>query len=306
MSTEFSLILITKGRKDISNCLNSIHRNMEKFRFKLIIIDGNKDDLLKKNIEHSSLDKFDIKIYKQKKGKFMRACFESIKYVDTKFFSFMYDDDVLSDHYYKIIHNSISNNVISIGKGIIQDIDKNTDFLKPGIKVEVSKNNLYNYYSFSLLKKRNLPNSPICSVFKATILDEWKNFLYKNCLKNKNYFDILLKKNIGPDLLIYLMSLQRENEIMTTDTIMAKFSHHEDSMSVKYGSESLIFGYLITKILFFKSIFKELDLIERIKIKIYLILQLFYILIRNLVKKNKLNFPIFKMSIIEIYSLMKL
>ncbi len=306
MNKEFSLILITKGRKDISNCLNSIFRNMKKLEFKLIIIDGNKDDLLNNNIEHSSFENFDIRIYKQKKGKFMRACFESIKYVDTKFFSFIYDDDVLSDHYYKIINKSILNNVISIGKGVIQDINKNINFKEPVIKTEASKNNLDNYYSFSLLGKKNLPNSPICSVFKSTILGEWKNFLYKNCLKNKNYFDILIKKNIGPDLLIYLMSLHKEKEIITTDTIMAKFSHHENSMSVKYGSESLIFGYLITKILFFKFIYKEFNIMEGIKIKIYLILQLFYILLRNSVKRNKLNFPIFKMSIIEIYSLIKL
>ena len=306
MNKEFSLILITKGRKDISNCLNSIFRNMKKLEFKLIIIDGNKDDLLNNNIEHSSFENFDIRIYKQKKGKFMRACFESIKYVDTKFFSFIYDDDVLSDHYYKIINKSILNNVISIGKGVIQDINKNINFKEPVIKTEASKNNLDNYYSFSLLGKKNLPNSPICSVFKSTILGEWKNFLYKNCLKNKNYFDILIKKNIGPDLLIYLMSLHKEKEIITTDTIMAKFSHHENSMSVKYGSESLIFGYLITKVLFFKSIFKQLDFIQIVKLKIYLIMQLLYIIMRNFIKKNSLKFPIFKMSIIEIYNLIKL
>ena len=285
MNNEFSLILITKGRSDISACLNSIYRNMEKLRFKLIIIDGNKDNLLKNNIENCHLEKFDIKIYKQEKGRFMRACFESIKYIDTKFFSFIYDDDVLSDYYYKAIHNSLINDTITIGKGVIQDIEQKINFLEPDIKIKESENNFNNYYSFSFFKKRNFPNSPICSVFKSTILNEWKNFLYKNCLKNKNYFDILLRKNIGPDLLIYLMSLQKEKKIMTTNTIMAKFSHHENSMSVKYGSESLIFGYLITKILFYKSIFNQLNLIERIRIKIYLILQLFYIILRNLIKK---------------------
>ena len=32
---------------------------------------------------------------------------------------------------------------------------------------------------------------------------------------------------------------------------MSKFSHHNNSMSVKYGT-NLIFGYLITKIIFLK------------------------------------------------------
>ena len=306
MNTEFSLILITKGRKDISACLNSIFRNMEKLKFKLIIIDGNKNNLLKDNIQTSFLEKFDIKIYKQKKGKFMRACFESIEYVDTKFFSFIYDDDVLSDYYHQIIHCSVVNNMITLGNGIIEDINKDIEFLEPNVNVNLSKIKFEDYYLSFLSRKKNIPNSPICSFFKTDILTEWKNFLYKNCLKNKNYFDILLKRNIGPDLLIYLMSLNKEKSIMSTNTIMAKFSHHEDSMSVKYGSESLIFGYLITKVLFFKSIFKQLDFIQIVKLKIYLIMQLLYIIMRNFIKKNSLKFPIFKMSIIEIYNLIKL
>ncbi len=306
MSTDFTLILITKDRSDISKCLNSIYNNMKKIKFKLIIIDGNSGDLLLNQIQKSYFKLYDIKIYKQRKGRFMRACFESVDYVQTKFFSFIYDDDVLSDKYYEIINCSLKNDMPTFGKGSVEKINTNITFHNPIIKECFSLDKLQDYYSFSGFTNKNLPNSPICSIFKTNILIQWKHFLFCNCLKNKAYFDILLRKNIGPDLLLYLISLDKENKIKSTDTIMSKFSHHNNSMSVKYGSESLIFGYLITKIIFFKAIFKDKKYSTRLKMKNYLIIQLIYIMIRNAFKKNQLNFKINSISLKEIYNLILL
>ena len=61
------------------------------------------------------------------------------------------------------------------------------------------------------------------------------------------------------------MSLEKENIIKSTDTIMSKFSHHNNSMSVKYGTESLIFGYLITKIIFFKLHLVKKNILQNLK-----------------------------------------
>ena len=85
MIADFTLILITKDRADISKCLNSIFKNMKKIEFKLVIIDGNRNDLLLNQIQKSYFELYDIKVYKQR-NRFMRACFESIEYVKTKFF----------------------------------------------------------------------------------------------------------------------------------------------------------------------------------------------------------------------------
>ena len=303
---DFTLILITKNRANIAKCLNSIYDNLEKLKFKLIIIDGNKNNLLEDQIKESTLQDHDIKIYKQKKDGFMRACFQSIGYVKTKFFSFIYDDDVLSEYYYKMIISSTKGNMLTLGKGSVESIEKNINFIDPEIKECLSSKRLVDYYTFSTFKKKNLPNSPICSVFKSSILTKWEKFLLHNCRNNRDYFNILMKKNIGPDLLLYLMSLDEEFLINSTNTIMSKFSHHNNSMSVRYGSVSLIFGYLVTKILFFKSIYKKMSHTKRLKFKTYLIIQLFYVIIRNIIKKNNLNFKVFKISLKEIYNLIRL
>ena len=55
MIADFTLILITKDRADISKCLNSIFKNMKKIEFKLVIIDGNKNDLLLNQIKNLTL-----------------------------------------------------------------------------------------------------------------------------------------------------------------------------------------------------------------------------------------------------------
>ena len=132
---------------------------------------------------------------------------------------------MLSDKYYKIINCSLKNNLPTFGKGMnYEKINNKIHFEDPVIKECLSSDKLFDYYSFSGLLIKIFPIVNLFNfLFKYFVL--WKNFLFQNCLKNREYLDILLRKNIGPNSL-FLISLEKENIIKSTDTIMSKFSHH--------------------------------------------------------------------------------
>ena len=71
-----------------------------------------------------------IKIYlfRQKSKGFMQGCFESIKYVKSKYCTFLYDDDLLSSEIVKVYKNSI-NSKFAMGSGIVENLDE-TDLEK--------------------------------------------------------------------------------------------------------------------------------------------------------------------------------
>ena len=59
----------------------------------------------------------------------------------------------------------------------------------------------------------------------------------------------MLKRNIGPDLMIYLLSLlKQDGKVQLAVASVAQFSEHPTSMSVIYGAADLKIGYWLAKI----------------------------------------------------------
>ena len=110
---------------------------------------------------------------------------------------------------------------------------------------------------------------------------------------------MFLEKEVGPDLLIYLFSINKTKNISFYTPNVAKFSSHKDSISVIYGSNFLRIGYWLSRICFFKTIkYKNNDLSD--KIYTYLITFGIFLLLRNII-----NFFYFKNILCEIIILFK-
>ena len=216
----FTIIFLTKGRTEIYKSLSSVFKITEyQINLKLIIIDGNDDNRVEDIInEKFSKYKNYVKIFKQKNKGFMSGCFEATNLVDTKFFTFMYDDDELSPYYGELVREALISNQIFYSYGKVSSFSSTFKFLKPSLNYEPANQILSNYFSLNFGKRLIPPNSPICSIFKTEILKDWKKILLDYCQKDKHFYFYLLEKNIGPDLLLYLLSLHNEeNNIRSLD-----------------------------------------------------------------------------------------
>jgi hypothetical protein len=250
-NNHITFIILSKNR---INLLEKLLKNCElvfkrRINYSYLILDGSDNNLYRKTLKKKTFYK-KIKIVKQKSSGFMNACFQSIKYCKTENFTFLYDDDVLGNEIYKIF-KSRSKILLNFGfgtKGLLGD--KNI-FKKVKFKIFNSKTFLNIYYGDYFYNFNDAPVSPISNIFNKNILFLWKKIIYHFCKKDQHRSDLMLKKNIGPDLLLNLLNIQDSSNIKLFYPEVVKYASHKCSMSVKLGKNNLVVGYWLAKICFY-------------------------------------------------------
>lgn len=244
----FTFVFVTKGRDDFDKSLqNCLNLTVKHDHIKTIIIDGNKDKRVE-NYLYKNFPTLNVKLIKQTKGKFVRACLIGIKNLDTNFFTFMHDDDYISPYFFNLIQFAIDNNSSVIGNGIV--LPKNVENFKfndlKNFK-KIKSNILINkYFCSKKINKVFLPVNPACSIFKKEITKYW-SLCISEVVKNRFISSYLVYKNIGQDLLLYLIALSLQEEIYYYEDYSCQFSSHYDSMSVNFGTHNLGVGYWLAK-----------------------------------------------------------
>ena len=288
---EFTFILLTKGRFDIASNIDSfLNLNNKDILINLIIVDGNKDDQIQRLINKRFYNYQNIKVIKQKKGRFVRSCLEGLSHLKTDYFTFVYDDDYTSPHFSRLIEIAHKYNCSVIGNGVVVP-KEDRRFIFSNLEKPIVNQDLKlfkNYFHSKKIDGKYLPASPACSVFKKKIADLWLLEL-KDIILDKYKFYYILKKNIGQDLLLYLIATFNEKNLLYFQDYSAQFTSHEKSMSVKYGSNNLGIGYWLTKKFYFTKIKDELSLIDNILIRINLFLRGLKLAINQIFNKNSFS-----------------
>ena len=285
---KITFILPTKNRfKKLKSFITYHEKFLRNLNYKFLIIDGsNTKNFIK--IKNYCKKKKELILIKQKNKGFMNACFQAIRKVDTDFCTFLYDDDLLSKEVVKVFRQTL-NNKFSMGYGIVENLNnKNTSVKSNFNKIKISKYKnedlLLAYYGKNKLGVPFMPVSPICLIFKSSFLNEWKEFLIKFCKNSKFRKYFLLKQNIGPDLIIYLLQILKHNHINFSKPHIAKFNEHNNSMSYLLGMNKLQIGYWLAK----KSIYENNLITDKnLNIKMYNFLYTAgnFILSKNLILK---------------------
>lgn len=291
---QITFILPTKDRPKAFESFIKRHQNIFKnLNYKILVVDGS-SELIHKKIKKICKQNKNLILYKQKEKGFMNACFESIKKVNSVFCTFLYDDDLLSHESVKVFKKSAYGQ-FSMGYGIVENLDNKNftqkDFKKISFEKYKNDNVILAYYGENKLGVPFMPVSPICFIYKTSFLKIWKNYVINFCNKSKLRKYFLLERNIGPDLIMYLLQILKNNNIYLAKPYIAKFNEHKSSMSLLLGKNKLQIGYWLAK----KSILEN-NLVDDKKIldQIYNFLYVSgnYILFKNLILKlfGKENF----------------
>jgi len=307
---KITFVIPTKNRtKYLRELIINCEKILNKLNYEYLIIDASNDFFHSKNLK--TICKFKkVKILRQKSKGIQIGCFESISSIKTNHVVFLYDDDQLSNFIYKIYKSSTKDNkIFSFGYGIVKPIKSKIKYCNLS-ENQIDKNEVLlgyfgeNINNNALFRKSNqkilLPLSPICTSYTISFLKKWKKIILTFVKKNNFRYYFLLKKEVGPDLLIYLMSIYNSKKVVNLFTPhAAKFSSHENSISIIYGSNFLRIGYWLSRICFFNTIkYKNNDLSD--KIYTYLITFGIFLLLRNII-----NFFYFKNILCEIIRLFK-
>src|SRR5438093_812395 len=213
MKQVVTFILPTRNRKHlvrraIDSCLACENETVSAC---VIVIDGESDDGTFADLKdgYGSDPRVQL-IQNSKTAGFMNTCFEGVELVKSKWVTFMYDDDLLSPYFIHMVHTLVrSPGDFVMGYGATFTANEIYPF-EPIAEYRRCKPEqlILTYYGRNTgVEHRDLPHSPICCVTTSNLLREWVQHVRRFCSANplRQYF--MLKQNIGPDLMIYLLSL---------------------------------------------------------------------------------------------------
>lgn len=291
METEITFILPTRNRKTwvaraIDSCLNC---EGDTIKPHIIVIDGESEDGTYDYLIQLYRNNPRVQILKYPYG-FMETCFHGLRLVKTELATFMYDDDVLSMHFRDMIAHMVEHKKAFImGYGQVRNIGEIYPF-KPvaDYKHYPHFKLLLGYFGYlDAIEYTNLPLSPICCAAKTDLLRDWTNHVMEFALRYRMREYFMLKKNIGPDLMIYLLSiLTSKTEVCVASATVAQFSEHPTSMTITYENIHLAIGYWLAKIWAFENISKMNHTRESAMCASYLIISGMSILIRTFSQKQ--------------------
>lgn len=180
-------------------------------------------------------------------GDFMDACFSAIPLVRTPFATFMYDDDVLSPRWAEMPLDLLDGRArFAMGKGEVGDVAATLVFPTVVRRISVDPASLLRSYCGCHPRsgRLGLPVSPICCLTLTARLTEWVNEVRRFTAGRPLREYYLLKRNAGPDLMVYLLSLvEHEGDVSLFDGTIAQFSSHADSMTIQFERTDLEIGY---------------------------------------------------------------
>jgi hypothetical protein len=224
---------------------------------RVIVIDGESEDGTFADLQNVYGHDPRVELIENSKSAgFMNTCFQGVDLVKSKWVTFMYDDDVLSPFWGSMaakLADTRSSFIMGYGA------EFNADDVYPFKPIAEYKNYepkqlLLAYYGRAQgIDFKGFPVSPICCITTIELLREWAGQVKSFCSRNSIRQHFMLQRNIGPDLMIYLLSMLRSaSAVPLAVAVVAQFSAHPTSMSIRFGSSDLRIGYWLARIFAFR------------------------------------------------------
>ena len=250
-----TFILPTRNRRQwvgraIESCLQA---HQSAVCVEVLVIDGNSTDGSFEWVQQRYGADPRVRLFRQQGPKgFIPACFFAVPQVRTPFVTFMYDDDVLSNHW-----ADLPRELQRRGASFIMGFNTEGDIAKSASFERVTRLRLVSP-SFLLraycgcgheLSRHGLPFSPICCLTRTDWLREWTRELQQFTRGRPLREHFMMQRNAGPDLMIYFYSIvNHSEEIVVFDGPVAQFSAHSESITSGFTKTDLTIGYWLAHI----------------------------------------------------------
>lgn len=162
--------------------------------------------------------------------------------------TFVWSDDFISGRFLQSLIPCISSKgELAVGRGQVRDIDCNDSFaVSPGKVIFDRETYLLGKFP---TQEDDVPRfvSPICALFKRSSFDEWRSITETWCRATTLREQIMWKRAIGPDLLLYLVAVVRSESICAIEETVAQFSSHRGSISISSPAWLMRTGYWLAR-----------------------------------------------------------
>jgi hypothetical protein len=222
---------------------------------------------------------------------YQRSAFEGAAQVASDWATFMYDDDVLSPEFGRLIEAMLDADCrFAMGYGAHYPVAGRYDFKALGESTQVLDGASLTraYFGFTdAVASSQLPVNPICAVLPGPLLREWVGICWRFVAGSRFRQYFVIERNIGCDLLTYLVGIRRAGKALLADRVLAQFSEHPRSMSLEYGWPHLQIGYWLARIWLVDECLRDGDIEEAAACGLFVVLEGAKIAVKSLGNRER-------------------
>jgi hypothetical protein len=166
-----------------------------------------------------------------------------------EFATFVWSDDYISPRFLHVLLPLLQEDTeLAVGSGAVRDVDDESEFAVNTVRKDLERELfLVSYFSGANHCVRQ-PASPICALFKRSCFDRWKHIVQSWCQATPLRKEIMWRRAIGPDLLLYLVAANTSVKIPTVLEVVAQFSHHKGSITISSSLWLRRTGYWLARL----------------------------------------------------------
>lgn len=231
----------------VQSCLNAAteHADVE-----VVVLDSMSDDgsweLL---VERFSDNKCVILAQNQRGLGPTRSWLDGAKRVSGQFVTFLWSDDYISPDFLEILLPPLLAGAdLAVGDGAVRDIDDDSSLSAGRDRAATIDGDVFMRRHLGLVTGRALPVSPAVALFTRELFDQWVLAVENWCTQPGIRHDIMWRRAIGPDLMLFLAAcLGTGRQITISERIVAQFSSHAGSITISSSTWPLRAGYWLAK-----------------------------------------------------------
>lgn len=178
-----------------------------------------------------------------------RSWLDGAKLVTGDFVTFLWSDDYVSPAFLDVLLPMMRDGCdLATGDGAVRDIDDDSPLPAGADAMLRLDGDAFLLRHMGLLSGRSLPVSPAVALFTRALFNRWITSVEEWCTRPGVRHDIMWKRAIGPDLMLFLgAGISPDGRVAVSDRVVAQFSSHADSITVSSSAWPLRAGYWLAK-----------------------------------------------------------
>jgi glycosyltransferase involved in cell wall biosynthesis len=252
--TLVSFVIPTLNRGDyvsraVASCLVAADR--AGVRADVIVLDSQSDDGSWETLQSRFGGNASVRLVQNQRGLGpTHSWLDGANLVEGDFVTFIWSDDYVAPHFLvRLLPSLQAGGKVAIGRGAIRDIDDLSALRDDHQYTELSAGAVLEGYLGTHPLMVDPPVSPASALFSRDAFDHWRSLVPTVCKKTELRHQLMWRRAIGPDLLLYLDALRLAggDRIMMSRSEVVQFSAHSDSITIGSPPWLLRSGYWLSR-----------------------------------------------------------
>lgn len=168
--------------------------------------------------------------------------------------TFVWSDDYIAPDFLIRLGSAVRDGAaVAIGVGLPRPVDCAYALPDAGDDIHVTAQALLDRYcTGSPLEEWESPVTPVCALFRDDVFELWRHEVERLSSMTALRRDVMWRRAIGPDLLLFLIALSRDpdDRVYLTKAAVAQLSMHPDSITISSSTWDLSLGYWLANVAF--------------------------------------------------------